>query len=624
MNKPLTVIIFLILSTNIFSQENYIYKRNPLSGKIEVFKSQNGLPVGQPLYRMSTNIYGYLEFEGLNPDLDPYSRKPDYRALQKRQPYNLPVQDIINTIETLNTNTEYQSKTSNKYNNLHNDLKEQAQFRHSLAESHLNFFNSFYNKPKTIKDGWHKVVKLFLDDGISALNISQHANMRFGLVKVINNKIIEFYENIHTNDDISGTVYHKYNLQSNFTISNCLFEPSKTETVLFYEYLINPSKEINEPLFSFLNIHQENPKSSYAIIIAKNKYITKNNKGGDYYVGIIQHNPLSLDCTNSNFKIAIEHSETDFYGISMIDITDNNSIDIEYTINNYKTSLDYCQRLIIQPNGKYKIEQQEIEKQPQEYINQLVSQKKYKEAEIYLDNLIKENPGNEYYLANKSSYLYTIGNYSEALKTLDRAIAISTPENNFYQFRANINYSLGNKKEALVDITKVIQYDSNNTQAYFSRAVIKSELNDLYGVINDLKTLLTKRKYIDTTSINIGTIYNNMGYAYLRLRDYPNAEKNLIKASTLSPNENYIWGSLGRLYYETNQVSKAITCLNKSISLLEEGKSFAPSTDPGMPYYYLGLLYLKSGKKALGCTNFSKAMELEYKDAAAAINKYCQ
>jgi len=120
----------------------------------------------------------------------------------------------------------------------------------------------------------------------------------------------------------------------------------------------------------------------------------------------------------------------------------------------------------------------------------------------------------------------------------------------------------------------------------------------------------------------MGTVYNNKGYCLIELNRLDEALPFLNKALELEPNESYIWGSRGELYYKKGDYRKCINDMKKAIEV--SSKTKAGSTDPGLPYYLMGLSKIKLGEKEDGCKDLSKAGELGKSEAYEAISENCK
>lgn len=168
----------ILISISVSAQNAIVYKRNVLTGKLEVYNAQNGIPVGQPLYEISRNIYGYTEIKALSNNqgvapnyfVDPYSRKPDY-SVQNFQPYQAPYGAMVDAVNARNSqfyeNLRY-TTNSNLYtpppaknsaqlsvDEIRRSLMETFDLDNKKALSLVTFYNSIQNYPTTIKDGWH-------------------------------------------------------------------------------------------------------------------------------------------------------------------------------------------------------------------------------------------------------------------------------------------------------------------------------------------------------------------------------------------------------------------------------------------------------------------------------------
>jgi tetratricopeptide (TPR) repeat protein len=186
-------------------------------------------------------------------------------------------------------------------------------------------------------------------------------------------------------------------------------------------------------------------------------------------------------------------------------------------------------------------------------------------------------------------------------------------------YKAN-NYTLAQHK-----FDKQIDSIPQDYNARFLRAICKSNLGDRNGAIQDYMVILENQNEILNPTFLLGTVYNNIGYCYLELKDYTKAEVYIKRALELNPYEYYIWGSSGKLNYCKGNYNKTIADMNKALELINSRASKASSSENvGFYYYYRGLAYLNLKKKTLACNDFTKAKELGYDDASVQIQKNCQ
>lgn len=219
-------------------------------------------------------------------------------------------------------------------------------------------------------------------------------------------------------------------------------------------------------------------------------------------------------------------------------------------------------------------------------------------------------------------YLYGINNYDKAVEDFSKSIQMQNDYEGAYFYRGMAYHELEKNIEAIKDFSKVISMNKENTDAYFMRALIKSSMNDRQGAISDYDEILKREKTTKPNIYKMGTVYNNKGYCLIELNRLDEALPFLNKALELEPNESYIWGSRGELYYKKGDYRKCINDMKKAIEVSTKTK--AGSSDPGLPYYLMGLSKIKLGEKEDGCKDLSKAGELGKSEAYEAISENCK
>ena len=221
-------------------------------------------------------------------------------------------------------------------------------------------------------------------------------------------------------------------------------------------------------------------------------------------------------------------------------------------------------------------------------------------------------------------YLYDLNNYDEAVKDFTRVLQMTQGDKVTY-YRRGYAYTLMQKKtEAIQDLSTAINIDPNYLHAYFDRALLKTDLGDRQGAMTDYDQIIKRENLADSQKILMATVYNNKGYCLVTLGRYDQALPFLNKAIQMGPNENYIWGSRGELYYKTKNYSQCISDMDMAIELLEANVSKAPNLGKGTSYYYRGMAKIKIGKQAEACKDLSRAGELGSKEAYDAIKQYCK
>ena len=212
------------------------------------------------------------------------------------------------------------------------------------------------------------------------------------------------------------------------------------------------------------------------------------------------------------------------------------------------------------------------------------------------------------------------------LNDLGMTIKLNPSKETYYK-RAAYYVSIKKYNEAIEDANSVLTYDDKNIEAYFIKALCKSSLSDFYGSINDYEKILSlnNSNFQQNESGIIGTVYNNLGYTYLKLNDFKKSLDYINKALSIIPNHSFVWGSRGEYYYKSEEYKKCIADMNTAIDLIEKKTDRGGSMDLSVPYLYRGLAKIKLGKdKNEACSDLYKAKELGNKEAIEAFKQNCQ
>ena len=244
-----SIIFFTMLPAcfNNLSAQSLVYRRNAIGGT-DIY--EQGREAYGPVGRMSKNALGETVVEDLRPAQNqrqvqtgstrPVQNlyKPNLNLLQQAMseysgqrrtatpppPTVRPQNSSASPVES-----DYEKYTKERINKLRS---EPAQFR--------NFYNSFTSKPTTVKNGWHKVVRITrAEDGSEVC--------RFGSIKVFNNIPTDYVEQSAEDLYNKSSVYNIYDDRIvKQPISKCkaFFVNGENqgvpEEVLFIDYLISP------------------------------------------------------------------------------------------------------------------------------------------------------------------------------------------------------------------------------------------------------------------------------------------------------------------------------------------------------------------------------------------------
>jgi tetratricopeptide (TPR) repeat protein len=150
-------------------------------------------------------------------------------------------------------------------------------------------------------------------------------------------------------------------------------------------------------------------------------------------------------------------------------------------------------------------------------------------------------------------------------------------------------------------------------QAYFDLGVVL----DKSGKFNDAMDCLKKVIQIQPDNAEA---YNYLGYSYAdKGISLPEAEKDVLSALKLDPQNAYYLDSLGWVYYQQKRFTDAKTQFEKSIELLPEKKQ----KDDATVYDHLAQTEIQLGQKDDAVAQWKKAAELDpaNKDIAAHLQK---
>jgi len=220
---------------------------------------------------------------------------------------------------------------------------------------------------------------------------------------------------------------------------------------------------------------------------------------------------------------------------------------------------------------------------------------KMNDAVFYYEKLLELEPYNPTTWLKLSEIYIDLGEYEKAIEYVNNANAIGEEIPTSYLMLGNLFFDHEKYKDAIEFYKKYLEFDPSNLEATFNLGVSYEALED-YN--NAIKYFTEAMKY-DDTKINSALL--SRGYCYLKVKDYQRAEDDFIKFIDLHPNaaDGYIGMSrllykigkkedsikflltakdydpyhpvvlfdLSILFFETNDTSKALSYINKTISL---------------------------------------------------------
>lgn len=209
--------------------------------------------------------------------------------------------------------------------------------------------------------------------------------------------------------------------------------------------------------------------------------------------------------------------------------------------------------------------------------------------------------------------LFYMSDIPSSIKSFEKATIIN--KLNYTAF-----YYVGYNYEIMESFSNSIKYysqcikiNSNFLVAYFRRAISKSNLEDMYGAINDYDYIINFSGKEKESFSAMATVYNNKAYCLIKQGKYKEAVPLVDLALRTDNSIGYIWDTKGELNYHMGMFKECISDMNKSIDIEESANS----------YYYRGLARIKINIKEAGCLDLSKAGELGKIEAYEMIQKYC-
>ena len=180
-------------------------------------------------------------------------------------------------------------------------------------------------------------------------------------------------------------------------------------------------------------------------------------------------------------------------------------------------------------------------------------------------------------LAGQGSKFKLFGRIKKGRRELDRAIELD-PENLPARYALIQFYSQapgimgGDKNKAKQYMDEMIQIDSLNILAIAAKSQQLIYDKNLAQARLQLKQAVQSCK-TSQDSLQIGTMFNLLGYAYLKEENCPQAIDSFNMYITLAPKEPNAHDSLGEAYYKCGDLDAAIAEYEKALSMNPEFKN---------------------------------------------------
>ena len=220
--------------------------------------------------------------------------------------------------------------------------------------------------------------------------------------------------------------------------------------------------------------------------------------------------------------------------------------------------------------------------------------KDYKKAVDYYKVANTKDTSEKIY--DKISYCqYKLGDYEDALKSVNQALNMDSTDVNFHARKANIYYESGDAKAAIAEWDKVLTMQPESGFGYYRRGWFKELSGDLEGGLEDLSMAIVLEP-------DESYLYETRGDLYLRLGEKDLAEADFKKTIELEDSpEKYDY--IHYAYQGLGQYEKAKETMDVIIA--------RDTTDCGT-YYDAACLYSRMHDKAHALNYLEKALVLGY------------
>ncbi|MBI3483176.1 MAG: tetratricopeptide repeat protein [Bacteroidetes bacterium] len=193
-------------------------------------------------------------------------------------------------------------------------------------------------------------------------------------------------------------------------------------------------------------------------------------------------------------------------------------------------------------------------------------------------------------------------NYDKALNCRPKFI------NELAVNHAIVQYYLKNFDEATTELQKVAKQNDQEPNIYNTLSLIETELGhyaEAMNFINEAIRLDPLQSYY----------VNNRGYIFLLQDALISAEADINFSIAKDPNNAWAYRNKGIFYLKKNDFGSAERLLKQALEM-----------DPFVDkiHFYLGMAYLKNGKKELACSSFKKSEKLNDKMITPDLLKSCK
>lgn len=207
-------------------------------------------------------------------------------------------------------------------------------------------------------------------------------------------------------------------------------------------------------------------------------------------------------------------------------------------------------------------------------------------------------------LSNRCGWRWTRQDLDGALSDCNEAIRLYSGNPGAYLNRGNAYLSKSDPEHALADFNAAIRLDPKSAWAYAARGNLYKNGGDLDRALADLNEAIKLDPNYALALFSRGDLHKSKG-------NFPQAMADVNESLRLDPNYAPAYFTRGQLSYILGNNPAAIEDFTKSIRL--DAENGAVYFNRGVAYYVVG------GRTADAAADFRKALELNPKDAYAAL-----
>jgi tetratricopeptide (TPR) repeat protein len=207
-------------------------------------------------------------------------------------------------------------------------------------------------------------------------------------------------------------------------------------------------------------------------------------------------------------------------------------------------------------------------------------------------------------LSNRCGWRWTRQDLDGALSDCNEAIRLYSGNPGAYLNRGNAYLSKSDPEHALADFNAAIRLDPKSAWAYAARGNLYKNRGNLERALADLNEAIKLDPAYALALFSRGELHKGKG-------NFPQAMADMNESLRLDPNYAPAYFTRGQLSYNLGNSPAAIEDFTKSIRLYAENG--AAYFNRGVAYYVVG------GRTADAAADFRKALELNPKDAYAAL-----